>query len=109
MPKHSGGIKGGRSNNRNELVYSGNSDALDTLKYEIANEIGVDLGPDTSARANGTVGGLMTKTMIDFAQKHMNEVLSQEDVTEAIESEDFVEEDDSPDADETMLADDEDE
>ncbi len=39
--------------------------SMDNMKYEIANEFGVNLGADSTARANGTVGGEMTKRLID--------------------------------------------
>jgi hypothetical protein len=45
--------------------------ALDQLKYEIAAEIGVTLGPDTTARENGSVGGEMTKRLVQFAEQQM--------------------------------------
>ena len=31
--------------------------AIENMKYEIARELGITLGPDTSSRLNGTVGG----------------------------------------------------
>jgi len=34
------------------------------MKTEIANELGVNLGPDTSARKNGQVGGEITKRLV---------------------------------------------
>ena len=46
-----------QSNNSNRLVVPGAQNAIDQMKYEIANEFGVNLGPDTTARANGSVGG----------------------------------------------------
>ena len=38
--------------------------AMDNMKYEIANEFGVNLGADASRRANGSVGGEMTKRLV---------------------------------------------
>ena len=49
-----------QSNNSNRLVVPGAQNAIDQMKYEIANEFGVNLGPDTTARANGSVGGEIT-------------------------------------------------
>jgi len=34
------------------------------MKYEIANEFGVNLGPNTSSFANGSVGGEITKRLV---------------------------------------------
>ncbi|PEQ56831.1 spore protein, partial [Bacillus cereus] len=48
------------SGNRNELLVRGAEQALDQMKYEIAQEFGVQLGADTTARANGSVGGEIT-------------------------------------------------
>lgn len=39
--------------------------SMDNMKYEIASEFGVSLGADSTARANGTVGGEMTKRLVD--------------------------------------------
>lgn len=39
--------------------------SLDNMKYEIANEFGVNLGADASSRANGRVGGEITKRLVD--------------------------------------------
>lgn len=50
------------------LVVPGIQAALDQMKYEIASEFGVNLGADTSARANGSVGGEITKRLIQMAQ-----------------------------------------
>jgi len=46
---------------RNKLLVPGSGDVLNQMKEEIANEFGVQLGADTTARANGSVGGEMTK------------------------------------------------
>ena len=45
--------------------------ALDPMKYEIANEFGVELGADASARANGSVGGEITKRLVSYAKGQM--------------------------------------
>ena len=39
--------------------------SIDKMKYEIANEFGVNLGPNASSRDNGLVGGEMTKRLIE--------------------------------------------
>lgn len=44
---------------------------LDQLKYEIAAEFGVTLGPETSSRMNGSVGGEMTKRLVQFAEQQL--------------------------------------
>ena len=45
--------------------------ALDPMKYEIANEFGVELGADATARANGSVGGEITKRLVSYAKNQM--------------------------------------
>ena len=45
--------------------------ALEPLKYEIANEFGVELGADASARANGSVGGEITKRLVQMGQNQI--------------------------------------
>ena len=57
--------------NKNNQSYSKNSKALDPMKYEIANEFGVELGADATARANGSVGGEITKRLVSYAKNQM--------------------------------------
>ena len=45
---------------------------LEPMKYEIANEFGVELGPDASARANGSVGGEITRRLVQMGQSQLN-------------------------------------
>ncbi|SOC05947.1 small acid-soluble spore protein alpha/beta type [Ureibacillus xyleni] len=59
------------SNNNNKLLVSGAQNALDQMKYEIASEFGVHLGPDASARANGSVGGEITKRLVQMAESQL--------------------------------------
>jgi hypothetical protein len=59
-------------NNRNELLVPGAENAVDAMKNEIANEFNVELGADTTARENGSVGGEMVKRMIKIAEESMN-------------------------------------
>jgi len=56
---------------RNKLLVPGADNALDQMKQEIANEFGVQLGADTTARANGSVGGEMTKRLIAYAEQSL--------------------------------------
>jgi len=57
------------SNNSNQLVVPGAQQAIDQMKTEIAQEFGVQLGPDTTSRANGSVGGEITKRLVHMAQQ----------------------------------------
>ena len=61
------------SNNssKNRLVVPGAQNAIDQMKYEIAREFGVNLGPDTSSRQNGSVGGEITKRLVAMAQQQL--------------------------------------
>ena len=43
----------------------GAKNSIDKMKYEIANEFGVNLGPNASSRDNGKVGGEITKRLIE--------------------------------------------
>lgn len=58
--------------NNNKLVVPGAEKALDQMKNEIANEFGVEMGPDATARANGSVGGEMTKRLVAMASQMMS-------------------------------------
>ncbi|MDF2015013.1 alpha/beta-type small acid-soluble spore protein [Priestia megaterium] len=60
-----------KNNNTNELLVYGAQQAIDQMKYEIASEFGVNLGPDTTARANGSVGGEITKRLVQMAEQQL--------------------------------------
>lgn len=55
----------------NKLRVPGAQQALDQMKYEIAQEFGVQLGPDASSRANGSVGGEITKRLVQMAEQQL--------------------------------------
>jgi small acid-soluble spore protein B (major beta-type SASP) len=57
--------------NTNQLAVPGAESALDQMKYEIASEFGVNLGPEATARANGSVGGEITKRLVAYAEQHL--------------------------------------
>ncbi|MED4798987.1 alpha/beta-type small acid-soluble spore protein [Bacillus atrophaeus] len=60
-----------RSNNNNELVVPQAASAIEQMKFEIAQEFGVQLGAETTSRANGSVGGEITKRLVRLAQQQM--------------------------------------
>ena len=55
----------------NKLVVNGSKQAIENLKYEIANELGIKLGADTSSRLNGSVGGEMTKRLVKLGEQYL--------------------------------------
>ncbi|CUN13141.1 MULTISPECIES: alpha/beta-type small acid-soluble spore protein [Turicibacter] len=59
------------ANKSNKLVVPGAQAAIDNMKAEIASELGVTLGADTSARQNGSVGGEITKRLVKMAQQQL--------------------------------------
>lgn len=60
------------SNNTNsKMLVPGAKQAIEKMKYEIANEFGVALGADTTSRANGSVGGEITRRLV---QSGMNNI-----------------------------------
>lgn len=56
--------------NNNKLVVPGSKQALENLKYEIAREFGITLGADTTSRLNGSVGGEMTKRLVELGERY---------------------------------------
>lgn len=56
----------------NKLLVPGVEQMLNQYKYEIAQEFGVTLGSDTAARANGSVGGEITKRLVQQAQSQLS-------------------------------------
>lgn len=57
--------------NTNKLTVPGAKQAIEKMKYEIASELGVNLGPDATSRANGTVGGEITKRLVQMGEQHL--------------------------------------
>lgn len=45
--------------------------AIEKMKYERANELGVNMGPDATSRANGTVGGEITKRLVQMGEDNL--------------------------------------
>ncbi len=60
------------SRNSNQLLVPGIEQALDQMKYEIASEFGVNLSADDTSRSNGSVGGEITKRLVQTAQQQLN-------------------------------------
>lgn len=56
----------------NKLLVPGIEQYLNEVKYEIAQEFGVTLGSDTVSRANGSVGGEITKRLVSMAQSQLS-------------------------------------
>ncbi|HHZ17860.1 MAG TPA: alpha/beta-type small acid-soluble spore protein [Acholeplasmataceae bacterium] len=56
---------------KNKLVVPGAQNAIDQMKYEIASEFGVNLGPDATSRQNGSVGGEITRRLVKLAQSNL--------------------------------------
>ncbi|MDD3392895.1 MAG: alpha/beta-type small acid-soluble spore protein [Bacilli bacterium] len=54
-----------------KLTVPGAKQAIESMKYEIARELGVTLGADTSARMNGSVGGEITKRLVTLGKQQI--------------------------------------
>lgn len=48
--------------------------ALEQLKVEIANEMGIVIGAETSAKDNGSVGGQITRKLIQLGEQKLVEM-----------------------------------
>ena len=63
------------TSNNNQTLVPQAKQLLNTMKYEVASEIGVNLkqgyNGDISAREAGRVGGNMVKKMIQYAESSM--------------------------------------
>ena len=55
----------------NKLVAPNAKQAIEQMKYEIANEFGVNLGADATSRANGSVGGEITKRLVKMGESQL--------------------------------------
>ena len=60
------------NNKTTKMAVPGAKQAIDRMKYEIANEFGVNLGPDATARANGSVGGEITKRLVQLGENQLS-------------------------------------
>ncbi|MGA4500875.1 small, acid-soluble spore protein, alpha/beta type [Bacillus bombysepticus] len=60
------------NNNSNEILVAAATSAIEQMKYEISQEFGVTLGPDSTSRANGSVGGEITKRLVRMAQEQLS-------------------------------------
>jgi small acid-soluble spore protein B (major beta-type SASP) len=59
-------------NNTNQLVVPQAEQMIELMKQEIAQEFGITLGADATARENGKVGGEITKRLVAMAQEQLN-------------------------------------
>ncbi len=59
------------NSNQSRLVVPGSKQAIEKMKYEIANELGVNMGPDATSRANGSVGGEITKRLVRMGEQQL--------------------------------------
>jgi hypothetical protein len=60
----------------NQKVVPAARDALNNMKFEIANEIGINLKPgyngDLTSKQAGHIGGQMTRRLVAMAQQQMS-------------------------------------
>ena len=56
--------RGKKKNSSMKVKAPGAKRSVDSMKYEIANEFGVNLGANASSRDNGLVGGEMTRRLV---------------------------------------------
>ena len=60
------------NNKQSQFVVPGAKQAIEKMKYEIASELGVTMGPDATSRANGSVGGEITRRIVQMGEQHMS-------------------------------------
>lgn len=61
----------------NKLLVSNSEVLINQMKEEIAQEFGIQLGANTSARDNGRIGGEITKRLIALGQKALQDMNKQ--------------------------------
>ena len=57
---------------QNKKNSSANKSSIEKMKYEIASELGVNMGAEATSRANGSVGGEMTKRLVQMGEQKYN-------------------------------------
>ncbi|WP_379133743.1 small, acid-soluble spore protein, alpha/beta type [Paenibacillus sp. sgz500958] len=65
-----------QNNSSNNLVAPRSSAALEQLKYEVAQELGITLSPDgyqgnKTSYENGSIGGYITKRLVTLAEQQL--------------------------------------
>ena len=62
------------NNNKNSMKMRvpGAKQAIEKMKYEIAAELGVTMGPNATSKANGSVGGEITKRLVKMAEQQLS-------------------------------------
>ena len=61
-----------RKSKSNSKSKKSTNKSIDRMKYEIANEFGVNLGPDANTKCSGSVGGEMSKRLGNKVRKSKN-------------------------------------
>ena len=61
-----------RKSKSNSKSKKSTNKSMDRMKYEIANEFGVNLGPDANTKCSGSVGGEMYKRLGNKVRKSKN-------------------------------------
>ena len=59
----------GQRNNTNQLLVPQAENVIEQMRNEIAMEMGIELGANTSSRDNGRVGGEITKRLVALGQQ----------------------------------------
>lgn len=59
------------SRNKNRLVVPEAKEAVDFMKYEIANEANCQMQGETLAMISGSIGGEMTKRLVELGEKQL--------------------------------------
>ncbi|WP_150267134.1 alpha/beta-type small acid-soluble spore protein [Paenibacillus tepidiphilus] len=64
------------NNSSNNLVVTNARGALEQLKYEVAQELGITLSPDgyqgnKTSYENGSIGGYITKRLVTLAEQQL--------------------------------------
>jgi len=57
---------------QNKKNTNSSKQAIEKMKYEIASELGVNMGANATSRDNGSVGGEMTKRLVQMGEKNYN-------------------------------------
>jgi hypothetical protein len=63
-----------------------NQQLLDQLKNEIAAEMGIELNGDSTAREIGSVGGEITKRLIQLGEMKLQEMYEEQQTTQSVQS-----------------------
>ena len=72
MSRSSSSNNASKQNSSSQATKKQTKGSVNQMKYEIADEFGVELGANATAKENGQVGGEITKRLVKLGQNQLS-------------------------------------